>query len=417
MAEVGHQQQSPSDVNFYDYDGTLVAGYTIAEAQALSALPIAPDHSADDVPLTFQEWNYTLTAVNGTTQKIDVGATYITTDGKTHFKIRVTAVSGGTVPFYFLKSNASDTLSIDFGDGQTANSDSISQAVTFTPATPLAVGEYDVKVWISSGSGKYYLGNNSSGYVVVGGSTQNYRNTLLQAFVGNNVIGFRGYAFYQCYVLSSITISNSVISFGHYVFQSCRSLSSVVIPSSVTSCGYSPFDVCKSLSFASVPSGFIWVNPNAFSQCNALSSVVIPSGVTSVQNSLLHSCYSLSSVVIPSSVTSIGTHAFYQCYALSSVVIPSGVTSIGDRAFYQCYALSSVVIPSGVTSVGDSAFYQCNANIEYDFSNCTSVPTLSNINAFTNIISACIMKIPSALYDTWKVATNWSTYASYMVAV
>jgi hypothetical protein len=53
----------------------------------------------------------------------------------------------------------------------------------------------------------------------------------------------------------------------------------------------------------------------------------------------------------------------------------------------------------------------------YDFSTHTSVPTLSSMDAFDGIPSDCIMKIPSALFETWKNATNWSIYASKMVAV
>lgn len=31
---------SPKDVNFYDYDGTLIRSYTLAEAQALVLMPV-----------------------------------------------------------------------------------------------------------------------------------------------------------------------------------------------------------------------------------------------------------------------------------------------------------------------------------------------------------------------------------------
>jgi hypothetical protein len=51
----------------------------------------------------------------------------------------------------------------------------------------------------------------------------------------------------------------------------------------------------------------------------------------------------------------------------------------------------------------------------YDFSNHTSVPTLANTNAFTNIPSDCKIIVPDNLYDTWKTATNWSTYTSNII--
>ena len=45
-----------SDVNFYDYDGTLLYAYTAAEAAALEEMPSNPSHTG----LTAQGWNYTL---------------------------------------------------------------------------------------------------------------------------------------------------------------------------------------------------------------------------------------------------------------------------------------------------------------------------------------------------------------------
>ena len=40
-------------VRFYDYDGTLVASYTLKEAQKLTSLPYGPNHEG----LIFQGWN------------------------------------------------------------------------------------------------------------------------------------------------------------------------------------------------------------------------------------------------------------------------------------------------------------------------------------------------------------------------
>ena len=41
----------------------------------------------------------------------------------------------------------------------------------------------------------------------------------------------------------------------------------------------------------------------------------------------------------------------------------------------------------------------------------------SGMKAFGGIQSDCQMLIPAALYDEWSAATNWATYAKYMVAV
>ena len=103
--------------------------------------------------------------------------------------------------------------------------------------------------------------------------------------------------------------------------------------------------------------------------------------------------------------------------AVQKAEIGKGVTSIGYFAFQNCGSLSSVTIPDGVTSIGDYAFRYCYSMRYYDFTACTSVPTLSNTNAFTGISADCQMLIPAALYDEWSAATNWATYANYMVTV
>jgi hypothetical protein len=72
-------------------------------------------------------------------------------------------------------------------------------------------------------------------------------------------------------------------------------------------------------------------------------------------------------------------------------------------------------IPSSVTSIDGYAFYNCYSVAYYDFHNHTSVPTLSNNNAFYGIASDCKIVVPDALYDEWIAATNWSSLASKIV--
>ena len=176
---------------------------------------------------------------------------------------------------------------------------------------------------------------------------------------------------------------------------------------------------CK-LSFGNESSSYCVIGStkkNGIVYCNMLQEVYVGENVISIGNSAFYNCYSLASITIPTSVTSIRDYAFGYCYSLASITIPDGVTSIGNSAFYNCYSLASITIPDGVTSIGNSAFNSCQGMRYYDFSACTSIPALSNNNAFNNIPSDCQMLIPSALYNNWKTATNWATYASKMVSV
>lgn len=100
---------------------------------------------------------------------------------------------------------------------------------------------------------------------------------------------------------------------------------------------------------------------------------------------------------------------------LLRVSISNSVTTIRASTFNDCYALQSVSIPNSVTDIWDYAFSYCRAS-EYDFSKLSKVPTLGT-GAFRGIFSSTKILVPSSLYDTWVAATNWVTYANYIVAV
>ncbi len=109
--EQGGAEEAPeNDVNFYDYDGFRVASYTIDEAKALTALPTPPSHEG----LTFQEWNWSLADIQTyDRQYADIGANYITTDGKTRMKVRMVDTYA-LISFIILRTG---TIVIDWGDG------------------------------------------------------------------------------------------------------------------------------------------------------------------------------------------------------------------------------------------------------------------------------------------------------------
>ena len=126
---------------------------------------------------------------------------------------------------------------------------------------------------------------------------------------------------------------------------------------------------------------------------------------------------SVQKIEIGNGVTNIRDYAFNSCNSLASITIPDGVTSIGNNAFGSCYSLASITIPNGVTSIGGSAFYGCYGVAFYDFTVYTTVPTLASASSFSDIPADCQIRVPAALADEWKAATNWATYADHIVGV
>ena len=425
---------SPKAVNFRDYDGTVLHSYTKDEALALTALPELPTRAG----LICQEWNWSLADMQSYVADYgicEVGATYITDDGKTRLYITIAAEGRMTVPLFFSQT-AANGVTIDWGDGSATETLSGTGKVN-TTHTYASVGDYVISLEVADGC-TLSLGHGASGYCVMGTIENAYCNMLQKVEIGNSVTSIGIYAFDYCYSLTSVVIPNSVTSIGNYAFMRCYSLASINIPNGVTSIAQGMVTLCYSLASVVIPNGVTSIGSNAFSHCDALTSVVIPNGVTSIGDSVFQYCNSLTSLVIPNGVTSIGQNVFESCYSLASINIPNGVTRIGQKAFQKCYSLASINIPNSVTkidqytfsechslasinipnsvtSIGNYAFQNCKGMAFYDFTSHTAVPTLSSSNPFNNIPSDCEHRVPAALAETWKAATNWSTYADKIV--
>ena len=50
----------------------------------------------------------------------------------------------------------------------------------------------------------------------------------------------------------------------------------------------------------------------------------------------------------------------------------------------------------------------------FDFRGATQVPTLSDISAFMYTPSSKKIVVPDDLYDSWIIATNWSSPTHYI---
>lgn len=456
-----------NDVNFYDYDGSIVAAYTAGEFAELTNMPSNPSHDG----LEAQGWNWNL--ANAKTYvskygKLNIGQMYITDDRKT--RIYVHMEKGRLHPYLGICPNGS--VVVDWGDGSatdTISGTSLS-SVQVQDHVYASSGDYVITLEVLSGSFRFNGSSNSGmAYILRKGNitTANvntvYANCIKRVEIGANAI-FGSSSFAYCNSLSSITIpagATDNTGIGNYAFYCCRNLLSVTIPNGVRNIGTNVFGTCSGLLSVCIPDGVTSIGANAFSSCPSLSSLTIPEGITTIAQNMVAYCYKLSSVIIPETVGSIGTYGLSGCYNLSSVTIPNGVTSIGISAFSNCTALSSITIPEGVTSIGNSAFSYCHdlssvtisegvtsASIgqstfnscyglpsitipdrvtsigagafgdcygvgEYHFKR-TTPPTLANTSAFSNIQSECIIYVPQGSLEAYRTATNWSTYASYM---
>lgn len=173
----------------------------------------------------------------------------------------------------------------------------------------------------------------------------------------------------------------------------------------------------------------------AFYQNSTLQTVVLPNATT-IGSCTFQNCTALTSAVFDKAA-SVGGSMFNGCTALQTVSFPLA-TGIGGSAFTN--APTGVLAFPNVTSVSSGAAAQ-NGPAGFDFTKKITITAstfngayrfqhlvlrsselcqLSNVNAFTNSpigVGLGYIYVPSDMVDTYKAATNWSTYADRIVPI
>lgn len=409
-----------SDVNLYDYDGTIFASYSAADFASLTELPENPTHEG----LTAQGWNWSLANAKAYVAKygkLNIGQMYITDDGKTRVYIHLE--EGRTSPMLGVCPNG--TVDVDWGDGTTHDTlagDSTS-TVQWTPTHNYAApGDYVIKLTVTGEMGfkgyqtSYDENVDEGSYLLRYASSQDmrnyvYRNAIKKIEIGSFVTIIGSKSFSHCTSLFSITIPNGVTSIDVFAFQYCSSLYSVIIPKSISS--IRGFRECTALSIVSISENVTSIANQTFLNCSSLSFMNIPDGPVNIENETFSGCKALAGITIPDSIKTFANNAFNSCWSLSSVTIPNGVQVFVNRAFYDCRSLSKITIPESVATIVAEAFSNCYGMKEYHLLR-TTPPVLVNTNVFTNISDDCIIYVPAASLEAYKTANNWSTYASKM---
>ena len=323
----GSSSAEKKQVNFIDYDGTILYSYTAQEAQALTALPANPSHSG----LIAQGWNWSLANIKSQLTNVGgdvwVGQMYETASGKTEIDINV---DNPDFLSPYLAITVNGTVTIDWGDGTATDTVTGTSytSLTFTPHVYATTGRYTISI---DGPMGFYCNASSSSYGALLTNTTSLSNRrtysqYVEAIRCADDVYIGPYAFNNCYALRSITIPDGITSIGTYAFNNCYALQSVTIPDGVTSIG-----------------------TYAFNNCYALQSITIPDGITSIGNNSFYNCYTLQSITIPEGVTSIGTQAFYNCYSIMEYhFLPTTPPTLaGTNAFANIVSGTVIYVPQG----------------------------------------------------------------------
>ncbi len=438
-------------VNFYDYDGTLLHQYTVAEFFDVTEMPALPDNLAGG---RCTGWNYDLETIKAIGTHVNVAAIYCGVDATDAVENEAVTVDGTklyftfdketTITFYYRQSSV-NAVTIEWGDGNHYTNSSYSGSSNISVTHTYPKGDYVMTFTIAEGK-TLSLGQGSTSYSVLGSCSISSttcpqlislkkaeidtRNTILLSSAFRYCIGLEevifgdgtnrtipSYAFDYCMGLERVHISNAITQISDYAFRQCYRLRDVVIPNSVTTLGSYAFIECRRLRSVHIAGSVTAVNTSAFQNCTALSDVILDSGIKTIGANAFNGCLLLRSVNLPNTITSIGTQAFVNCQALRHITLPTGIRTVGSGAFQGAIALRTVVIPEGITTIDTNAFNGCTALAfaalprtlltigQAAFNACTHLQnavfaeglTTVNTNAFSNTSALEYISIPTTV--------------------
>lgn len=455
----------PSDVNFWDYDGTLVAAYTLEEAQALTALPSPPATDG----LSFAGWNWTLNEVRALTYPMDVGALYVPTDGATHLYIQPDGYGPITLSY---KQSAADGVTIDWGDGSETYTASLAGGVQATHEFTGGKTLYDVTLTVNSGT--VTLGYSSAGSAPI----LSDQAALRALFCGRGVTALATSALAGAYGATWVTLGTELETMARLTLDNCITVSSVALPRTLTTIpstvagyyGYGPRMVqfsplaaeIGSSAFAGayhmrygVPPAGCAIGSSAmrYAQSRAIACGGDLSGNTYIaaNNSALqvahlaagtilganafNACYGLKKITGGSysvagaaafydcrSLEDVGNltgdlpqNALYRCMSIRTLTLPADCSSVGNSALNGLYNLATITVPAAVASIG--TYFCASCNSLHRITMLGSTPPTLGANALNsvNLPDEFEILVPAASLATYQSATNWSAFADYMV--
>ena len=350
------------DVNFYDYDGTLLFSYTLAEAQALTELPTPKGHDG----LVFDGWNWDYEDVIALDYPMDIGALYMTDDGKTRIYIDVATKAAMDVPLYFSQS-VSRGVVIDWGDG------SPSETIEGTGFLNVAhhynnIGKYRISLDVAENC-SLILGSNQGNMTLLG-EVQNSNPLTYATYLDKVELGYRtalnGNAF-KSSLLRSITF-NSLSGISGAPFYAVSNLSAIVVAKSTLAGGVDGVNQAT----------------NAYS----ISHLMLPK-ITRNSGGIANNCRNIKRIRLSATVLNLLTNVIRGCYSITYFEVPAQVKEIGQHAISDTPSLRIL-----------------------DCRRCKQVPLNKGFNS---IPTEAIVVVPDALYDEWISATNWAAIADQII--
>lgn len=156
------------------------------------------------------------------------------------------------------------------------------------------------------------------------------------------------------------------------------------------------------------------VGSAAFNDCKALIEVDLPNAIKA--GACFQNCTALTSIRLHK-LTEFTGYVIDNCPNLANLYVPN-LTKIGYNQICQRGSALTMLDLPNVAVIDALALSGCRGITRLLLRKSDAICTLNNTNGIGGITNrGGYIYVPSALIDSYKSATNWSTYADYFRAL
>lgn len=215
-------------------------------------------------------------------------------------------------------------------------------------------------------------------------------------------------------VTTGLHIPDDVVLIGEYAFSNCNSLEIDELPDSITTIRDNAFGSCTSMPLKKFPKYLRYIGRGSFVNCPKIVCTEFSEGLTSIGDYCFSGCSELALNKLPRTLTSIGSSCFNNCKKITIKELHDTLQTISDGAFQSCISITEMTINHTAPKFYSNCFKNCTNLAKLVIPNITASSYIANSNILqgTPIESgAGYIYVPDNLVDSFKSATNWSTYA------
>ena len=178
----------------------------------------------------------------------------------------------------------------------------------------------------------------------------------------------------------------------------------------------------QNIDFSDASNNITAIESQAFARAQ-VNGLVLPNTISVLGVACFTSAY-IATLIVPPLVTVLPMETFSNIQPVYNnetgeelpinIILPQNLTKIEDSCF-EGSQIQQVTIPDTVTEIGGWAFNYCDQLASITC--LAATPPALGSNAFSSDTAGFTIKVPVASVAAYKAATNWSSYADYIVGV